>query len=1241
MIRIAPFRNIMRIAALAALMTPLFVLPRDLILAAGIEKGTRLEDRYFTEKERGAYFEALATLVEWTERESDRPLVEANIFRLEELATQAELIDPALEACNRVDSKNPLFARHWPLRHRLKLLKNGLLVRRAMIREAGLLREELGFIRRFHVLGPFRNGDRSDFEGARMPEGEFNLEREYRGKLHLVRWHDAQADCAGSIDMRERGAESRDCLYYLRARVVIEREGIYSLLLGKTGYTDLLLNNAMVFKSRKRHAFGADQYRIEAKLDRGVHEILIKLGDSRDEGIRCSLRIVDSSGRGVRSVPSVLSPSGAKSSLVAVELFPSLALLLGRKDPTPRDDFLKGYLFYASGLSSEEKREASQFFQRAMGEKKFAARSSYLLGVAERDTEVRERHFSESLRLNPLSIEALEKVARIKLNNGFIYEAYPLAERMKAINPSSPLGAALEAECFIARGWHTEAMKSAEALVRSRYPVAGRSIKAYVFSLQERYAGSTAEYRELVRADRLNKTWLLNLSHCYTMIADTTSAAAVLEEALPIFPADIALRHRLAVLVRSMNGAERSIPYLSSAMSVYPYDKRILYELGSAYSGVGNKGLAAHYLRATLAVDPKNFKARQYLDLIEGGTDELGEYLFKDDPAALAKKAEGHADESVVQLLDECAYRVFLDGSYERWVRRIYRINDASGIDELSRQYIVFNPSTDRLEEAACIIINDGTRIDISQYHTQSLSDPESRLYYDLRARVYTLPSLRRGSIIDFRFRLKSAEGDINRGYFGERVPLGGSYRTFVSNVLVSFPEGKRIYCHVNGPAKNAVKLLTKGGMRIYRISLSNTPPYVKESFMPRFSEAVPSAVFTSMRDWNSLHQWYTALMRDRMRSSEEMKKKVRELVRGGDNEQTVIKNIFDYVSGAIRYVGFEFGIGGVQPRPADLTYRTGMGDCKDMSLVLAAMLREAGLDARIALVRTRSNGSLDRSIPFLGQFNHAICYSGGERGIFLDATVKMSGRDELPSELRDIEVFLLDEKGFSFVNTGSLSYARNIDAVVTSVSVRQDGSATLKRGITKGGDFAPRARFDLLDMDAKLRNIAEYWSASYPGSRAHDLSVQSVERDFPVRYSYELELPSIMSRADEYLFFKPFLVVSDFYRDYGMKKERRFPIVLQGRYSTESRVEIRLPEGLEILRLPEEETFTHKKYEASFRYGRIGKNVIVVSSVIRFRDYSIAVDEYPRFREFTRFVSRKENEKIIIKKETGTGSKR
>jgi hypothetical protein len=107
------------------------------------------------------------------------------------------------------------------------------------------------------------------------------------------------------------------------------------------------------------------------------------------------------------------------------------------------------------------------------------------------------------------------------------------------------------------------------------------------------------------------------------------------------------------------------------------------------------------------------------------------------------------------------------------------------------------------------------------------------------------------------------------------------------------------------------------------------------------------------------------------------------------------------------------------------------------------------------------------------------------------------------------------------------------------------------------------------------------------------------------------------------------------------MRRERRFPIVVQGRYSSESRFEYQLPDGFEILRLPEEETFTHKKFEASFRYSRTGKNGIAVSSAVRFKDYLIGADEYPRFREFARFIFRKENEMITLKKDARGGLKR
>jgi tetratricopeptide (TPR) repeat protein len=276
----------------------------------------------------------------------------------------------------------------------------------------------------------------------------------------------------------------------------------------------------------------------------------------------------------------------------------------------------------------------------------------------------------------------------------------------------------------------------------------GRSVKAYVYSLQQRYADAAREYEALVRADRSNRTWLLNLSHCHVRRSDLARAAAVLEEAIPVFPADIALRHRLAQLVRSTYGTERSIPYLSSAMSIYPMMPESSTSLAPPTRDWKEKA-CAHYLRRTLSADPKNFKARQYLDLIEGGRDESASTFSVMTPLCLQKRRR------LMRRTGRTApRRVRLSRVSRRIIRAVGEayIQDQRGErDRRSLAPVHYIQSLDRSPRgASCTVINNGTRIDVPEYHTQSLSDPESRLYYDLKARIYTLPSLRRGSIVDF-----------------------------------------------------------------------------------------------------------------------------------------------------------------------------------------------------------------------------------------------------------------------------------------------------------------------------------------------------------------------------------------------------------------------------------------------------------------------------------------------------------
>ena len=94
------------------------------------------------------------------------------------------------------------------------------------------------------------------------------------------------------------------------------------------------------------------------------------------------------------------------------------------------------------------------------------------------------------------------------------------------------------------------------------------------------------------------------------------------------------------------------------------------------------------------------------------------------------------------------------------------------------------------------------------------------------------------------------------------------------------------------------------------------------------------------------------------------------------------------YVQGHIRYFSVSMGTGGYVPRPLKEIFYNRMGDCKDVSKLLVAMLRKMGFEAHAALVDTHFGLDLIHSLPRIWAFNHAITMVEFEgRPHFLDAT--------------------------------------------------------------------------------------------------------------------------------------------------------------------------------------------------------------------------------------------------------------
>ncbi|HQP48936.1 MAG TPA: DUF3857 domain-containing protein [Spirochaetota bacterium] len=1191
---------------------------------------------YFTRKSLGDYIGALRSVVQQTCSLRDPLLIDANIFRIKELMVHSGLYKEGLASCGRIRSVSPGVRGNRYLLGRLGLLENDILWKTGKTAASLTVRDSLGFFSHFMMTGPFENSGLSDFNAVLPPEKEISEGAVYRGKLCEMPWFRTSADVRGIVDMDEIFESTEDSLFYLLTAFRVPEAGSYILHLGRSGYTDIFIDGKKVYSGRELHSFGRDQYRIGVRLSAGIHRILIKTGSHERGGIKISLRMTDHN-----DVPVSLRAEHPLASFTGtalgteVSFFSSLKVLQEKKSLSEGDNFRLGYFFLQSGLHNDRERQGIGFFNASKDSTLYGSPSEYYCGLIEKKWGAKDLHYRKSLLLNPRSIEALEKAVELRLIRNRLYEAQPLINRIREIDPDAPFYYYLQGKLLLRKRWYHQAGKLSESIPSPCYREKSVYLKAHAAMKLEQYRMAAEQFGKLFRRERTSREVLEHYVTCLEKSGRYEEAMEVLSHSLATFPNSTRIRLRLSSLSGITKGDRTRLPFLSSILNMSPCHNSAILQTGIVYHKLGNDLLAKYYLHRSMGIDPKNFSLKRYLAVIDPVDVPLEQYLEKRDPEQLALEGNEFRDESAVYLLNETAYRVFDEGSYEKRVHQVVAVNDESAVNTFSQFSVVLDPSTDRLENLECSVINGNEKVDTSEYVTRSLSDPESRLYYNLMAFVVRVPSVRKGSVIQFRYRITSRSGEIYKNYFGARVFAGSSYRTVHSNTVISVPEQKKIYFHLTGFKNGEVKKSAMSGRLIYRVAVKNIEPYLKESAMPHYSEILPTVYCTTHRTWNELYTWYSQMLRDRIVMSEEMTRDLAAVISPGDSDTEKVRKIFNHVTSTIRYVGFELGIGSIQPRRSDETYHSKMGDCKDISLVLTAMLRAAGIDAAIALVRTAASGMADTSFPFLGIFNHAICYVNIGGGFFLDGTARFSGFREIPDSDHGVTAFVVDGNGYRFIPVESRLFAQNSLTISNTVKIMDDRGAVIKRTFFKeGGLFAPSTRHSLMDRGRLKTTISEYWNNSFTGSIIEDLTVLNSAKDNPVSYSYTIKAPNFVQHENGQIMFRAFMQDSGVYKNYAIRKSRNFPIIMSTGYRVREHIDYSIPRGYTVYRMPETGSYVHKKFAARYSYEKIDEgNTIRVTGEISYLAKRIPVEDYPAFREFAGFIQKKENEMIILVK--------
>lgn len=131
-------------------------------------------------------------------------------------------------------------------------------------------------------------------------------------------------------------------------------------------------------------------------------------------------------------------------------------------------------------------------------------------------------------------------------------------------------------------------------------------------------------------------------------------------------------------------------------------------------------------------------------------------------------------------------------------------------------------------------------------------------------------------------------------------------------------------------------------------------------------------------------------------------------LFEGTADKRVAVTKAIQFVQDEIRYLSVNEDLGGQIPSAPDAVLRRRFGDCKDKALLLARLLREAGVESRPVLANTFLRGGVAKLLPSPNIFNHAIVeftFEGQTR--WVDPTVMLQGGGALDRPPLDLEAGL------------------------------------------------------------------------------------------------------------------------------------------------------------------------------------------------------------------------------------------
>jgi transglutaminase-like putative cysteine protease len=532
----------------------------------------------------------------------------------------------------------------------------------------------------------------------------------------------------------------------------------------------------------------------------------------------------------------------------------------------------------------------------------------------------------------------------------------------------------------------------------------------------------------------------------------------------------------------------------------------------------------------------------------------------------------------------------------------------------------------------------DGSVVDSYGDQDRNINEPWTGMYYDAHARVLSFPSLEPGDVLEVQWRVEdTAVDNLLSDYWGDVDPLQSIYPKKNYVYVVDMPKTRPLYWNSASLPKWVKAESTAEGERVvHRFHAENVAKIIPEPQMPGWAEVASPLHLSTYKSWEDVGRYWWGLVRDQLTPNDELRKTVEQVLKGVDrkDETKVVAAIYGFVVTNTRYVALEFGIHGFKPYRVDRVLARRFGDCKDKASLIVAMLKVAGVDARLVLLRMRNLGTLNAEPASLAAFNHAIAYVPSLH-LYLDGTAEFYGSHEMPGADRVANVLIIEPDGKSqFLTTAEAAPEDNVSASTMEVLLKTDGSASARGNLVTRGLSAPDIRRDYQTAATRQSVFEQKWAQSFPGLTASEVTLSDPKLlEQPATLGFAMAMPRFAEASSNTLKFYPFGGSRAFTQVLAPLTERTWDAVFPGVWVDRQTWTYTVPAGWAMAEAPPEAVETSAFGSLRIRVKKLDGGKVLVEGEMVMAKARISAAEYPAFRGWLLRVDQAYSKKLVVQR--------